>query len=148
MNNLIRSYIKNLTEDDVRSWSARKGILLTDEESEYAFKYIKNNYDNVLNNPESFNIEEHEKKFSKENYQKLKELVIFEEGISTVDINEQRKNLPITIKEIKIYDSKAHGIAGNLVKYNQLVAEKYDLDKEYAYDYNLKPNIRQRKRNF
>lgn len=75
MNNLIRSYIKNLTEDDVRSWSAKKGILLTDEESEYAFKYIKNNYDEVLNNPGSFNIEEHEKKFSKENYQKLKELV-------------------------------------------------------------------------
>lgn len=75
MNNLIRSYIKNLTEDDVRSWSARKGILLTDEEAKYAFKYIKNNYDKVLNNPENFNIEEHEKKFSKENYQKLKELV-------------------------------------------------------------------------
>lgn len=80
--------------------------------------------------------------------EKLKELVIFEEGISTVDINEQRKNLPIMIKEIKIYDSKTHGIAGNLVKYNQLVAEKYGLYKEYAYDYNLKPNIRQRKRNF
>ncbi len=80
--------------------------------------------------------------------EKLKEIIIFEEGISTVDINEQRKNLPITIKEIKIYDSKTHGIAGNLVKYNQLVAEKYDLDKESAYDYNLKPNVRQRKRNF
>ena len=38
-------------------------------------EFGKNNYDNVLNNPESFNIEEHEKKFSKENYQKLKELV-------------------------------------------------------------------------
>ena len=80
--------------------------------------------------------------------EKLKELVIFEEGISTVDINEQRKNLPIMIKEIKIYDSKAHGIAGNLVKYNQLVAEKYGLDKESAYDYNLKPKTRERKRNF
>ena len=50
MNNLIRSYIKNLSEEDVRSWSARKGILLTDDEAEYAFKYIKNNYDDVLNN--------------------------------------------------------------------------------------------------
>ena len=47
MNNLIRSYIKNLSKEDVRSWSARKGILLTDDEVEYAFKYIKNNYDNV-----------------------------------------------------------------------------------------------------
>ena len=75
MNNLIRSYIKNLSEEDVRSWSARKGILLTDDEAEYAFKYIKNNYDDVLNNPASFKIEEHEKKFSEENYQKLKELV-------------------------------------------------------------------------
>ena len=56
MNNLIRSYIKNLSEEDVRSWSARKGILLTDDEAEYAFKYIKNNYDDLLNNPASFKI--------------------------------------------------------------------------------------------
>lgn len=75
MNNLIRSYIKNLNEDDVRAWSARKGIILTDDEAEYAFKYIKNNYESVLNNPDSFNVSDHEKKFSEENYQKLKELV-------------------------------------------------------------------------
>lgn len=75
MNNLIRSYIKNLSEDDVRTWSARKGILLTDDEVEYAFKYIKNNYESVLSNPSSFNIDDHEKKFSEENYLKLKELV-------------------------------------------------------------------------
>ena len=37
--------------------------------------------------------------------ERLKELVILEEGISTVDVNEQRKNLPIKIKEINIYDN-------------------------------------------
>ena len=79
---------------------------------------------------------------------KLKELFIFEEGISTVDINEQIKNLPITIKKIKIYDNKAFKIAGNLVKYNQLVAEKYGLEKEYACNYNSKPKMKERKRNF
>lgn len=80
--------------------------------------------------------------------EKLKELFIFEKGISTLDINEQRRNLPIAIKKIKIYDNKSFKIAGNLVKYNQLVAEKYGLDKEYAYDCSLKPKARERKRNF
>ena len=61
--------------DSKNPLGARKGILLTDDEAEYAFKYIKNNYDDVLNNPASFKIEDHEKKFSEENYQKLKELV-------------------------------------------------------------------------
>lgn len=65
----------------------------------------------------------------------LKEIVIFEDSISTLDINEQRKNLPIIIKEINIYDNNIYKIAGNLVKYNQAVAEQYNLDKEYAYDY-------------
>ena len=36
--------------------------------------------------------------------ERLKELVILEEGISTVDVNEQRKNLPIKIKEINEKD--------------------------------------------
>ena len=39
----IKLGAQNLSEDDVRSWSARKGILLTDDEAEYAFKYIKIN---------------------------------------------------------------------------------------------------------
>ena len=36
---------------------------------------MKSNCDCVLNNPASFKNEDHEKKLSEENYQKLKELV-------------------------------------------------------------------------
>ena len=77
----------------------------------------------------------------------LKELTIFDEGISTIDVNGMKANLPISVKEINIYDNDRNSklrIAGNLVKYNCLVADKYGLDEKYAYDY-VKPNIRQRK---
>ena len=79
--------------------------------------------------------------------ERLKELVILEEGISTVDVNEQRKNLPIKIKEINIYDTDRNNgftLAGNLVKYSVDIATRYGLNEKYAYDY-VKPNIRQRK---
>lgn len=79
--------------------------------------------------------------------ERLKELVILEEGISTVDVNEQRKNLPIKIKEINIYDNDRNNgftLAGNLVKYSVDMATKYGLNEKYAYDY-VKPNIRQKK---
>ena len=79
--------------------------------------------------------------------ERLKELVILEEGISTVDVNEQRKNLPIKITEINIYDNDRNNgftLAGNLVKYSVDIATRYGLNEKYAYDY-VKPNIRQRK---
>ena len=79
--------------------------------------------------------------------ERLKELVILEEGISTVDVNEQRKNLPIKIKEINLYDndrSNGFTLAGNLVKYSVDIATRYGLNEKYAFDY-VKPNIRQRK---
>lgn len=79
--------------------------------------------------------------------ERLKELVILEEGISTVDVNEQRKNLPIKIKEINIYDNDRNNgftLAGNLVKYSVDMATRYGLNEKYAYDY-VKPNIRQKK---
>ena len=78
--------------------------------------------------------------------ERLKELVILEEGISTVDVNEQRKNLPIKIKEINIYDNDRNNgftLAGNLVKYSVDMATRYGLNEKYAYDY-VKPNIRQK----
>lgn len=77
----------------------------------------------------------------------LKELTILEDGINTVDVNGKMANLPILVKEINIYDNEKYSklrIAGNLVKYDRLVADKYELDEKYAYDY-IKPNIRERK---
>ena len=79
--------------------------------------------------------------------ERLKELVILEEGISTVEVNKQRKNLPIKIKEINIYDNDRDNgftLAGNLVKYSVDMATRYGLNEKYAYDY-VKPNIRQKK---
>lgn len=79
--------------------------------------------------------------------ERLKELVILEEGISTIDANGQKKNLPVMVKEINIYDNDRNNgftLAGNLVKYNVDMATRYGLNEKLAYDY-VKPNIKQRK---
>lgn len=84
--------------------------------------------------------------------ERLRELVILEDGISTLDVKGQRKNLPVIVKEINIYDNDKNNdfkIAGNLVKYSTKVASKYELDEELAYDYvkpiYTRPNTRRRK---
>lgn len=76
----------------------------------------------------------------------IRELVIYEKSVNALDANGHDKVLPITVKEVKIYDNnRTNGftIAGNLVKYNQFIAEKYGLNPELAYDY-IKPNIKSR----
>ena len=141
MNNLIRSYIKNLSEEDVRSWSARKGILLTDDEAEYAFKYIKNNYDNVLNNPASFKIEDHEKKFSEENYQKLKELVkeyiTKSNNIDSYNFMHAIHKLlaNFTYKTKQQFEEKNIEFSKEIYEY--IILNYKDLWFNYSHDYNL-----------
>lgn len=79
--------------------------------------------------------------------ERLKRLFIHEEGISTIDVSGQRKNLPVIVKEVNIYDNDRNNgftLAGNLVKYSVDIATRYGLNEKYAYDY-VKPNIRQRK---
>lgn len=80
----------------------------------------------------------------------IKELFISEEGISTLDVTGTRKNLPINIKEVNVFDKDSpFPLAGSIIKYNREIANKYGLNELYAYDYfniNAKKNIR--KRNF
>lgn len=80
----------------------------------------------------------------------IKEIFISEDGISTLDVTGIRKNLPINIKEINVFDKDSpFPIMGNLVKYNREIAGKYELNEILAYDYfniNARKNIR--KRNF
>lgn len=84
--------------------------------------------------------------------ERLRELVILEDGISTLDVKGQRKNLPVMVKEINIFDNDKNNdfkIAGSLVKYSTKMASKYELDEELAYDYvkpvYTRPNTRRRK---
>lgn len=75
MNNIIKAYIRNMSMDDVRSFADRKGIILTDDELAYAFSYIKNNGEEMIDKPNSFDLSDHKSVFSNENYEKINKLL-------------------------------------------------------------------------
>lgn len=73
--NLIKIYINNLTEKDAKSFLERQDILLNDEEFNYLFQTIKNDYMKIINEDEN-QINEIKRKIPKKSFNKLYDLFI------------------------------------------------------------------------
>ena len=73
--NLIKIYINNLNERDAKSFLERQDILLNDEEFNYLFQTIKNDYMKIINEDEN-QINEIKRKIQKKSFNKLYDLFI------------------------------------------------------------------------
>lgn len=71
MYNLVEKYIKNMTILDVKNFALKKGADLSENELNFTFNFIKNNYQNILKNPSLLDLERYKDKYSKENYEKI-----------------------------------------------------------------------------
>lgn len=49
--NIIYNYLNNLKKEDILIYANKQGITLTDNELIIIYDNIKNNYENILNNP-------------------------------------------------------------------------------------------------
>ena len=72
---IIDLYVRNMSVSNVRDFAYKNDIDLSDEETDFVYNFIKNNYREVIKNRDSFDLSAYKEKFSEENYQKLKELV-------------------------------------------------------------------------
>lgn len=70
---IIKSYVKQLTKDDVMKFAHKNGIILTNDELELIYYSIKNECDNILANPEQA-LKNAQKKLNPTTYNKLYEL--------------------------------------------------------------------------
>lgn len=77
MNNLISLYINKLSINDIFSFASKNNIVLDNEEAIFIFNFIKNNWQKVLSNPDSLNLEQYKSKFKEENFYKIKKLIEF-----------------------------------------------------------------------
>ena len=75
MKNIIIEYIKRLTKEDIIKYASRYNLKLSSEELDFIYSFIKDNYNNVLDNPNKYHIEDYKSKFSEENYVIIKNLV-------------------------------------------------------------------------
>lgn len=70
---IIKSYIKSLTKYDIKMYAEKNNIILNDKELDYIYFNIKENYKDILSNPNKY-LEIIKSKFDNITYQKIYEL--------------------------------------------------------------------------
>ena len=68
MNNIISNYVERLTKEDIIKFANMNNLSVSDSEIDFVYTFIKRNYKNVLNNPNSLNLSLYRDKFSEDNY--------------------------------------------------------------------------------
>ena len=72
---LIERYINNMSIHDLNNLAVSKGIVLSSDELDFSYDYIKKNWKNVLSNYSLFDFDKYKDKFSEENFIKIKKLI-------------------------------------------------------------------------
>ena len=70
---IIKSYIKQITKDDIKMYAKKNNINLDNNELDLIYNNIKNNYDEILNNPTKV-LSDNKNKLNPNTYNKLYEL--------------------------------------------------------------------------
>ena len=71
MFNIIESFIKKLTKEDINKFALSKNIVLEPNELDFTFDFVKKNYKDFFSNPKLFNIDRYKNNYSKENFSKI-----------------------------------------------------------------------------
>ena len=74
MFNIVDKYMQNISITDIDNFAKKKNVVLSPDELEFTYTFIKKNYREVLKNPKLFNIERYQGKYSPENFEKIKKV--------------------------------------------------------------------------
>ena len=77
MYNIIERYMNILKKEDVDNFAKSKNTYLSSEELDFTYNFLKKNWQDILKNPNAFDINRYKNKFNSENCIKVKK--IFEE---------------------------------------------------------------------
>ena len=72
---LIKNYMNNLTREQVNQFATSNNTNLSDSELEFTYLFIKKNWEAILQNPNSLNIEKYRSHYSPENFAKIEQLL-------------------------------------------------------------------------
>lgn len=73
----ISSYIYKITKKDIRDFSIKSDIILNDQEINVIYKFIKNNWKDVIYSDHSKVLISIKDKLNNSNYQKIENLITF-----------------------------------------------------------------------
>lgn len=74
MYNIIERYMSMLKKEDVFNFAVSNNIFLSNEELNFTYAFIKKNWQDIVKNPNLFEIERYKNRFSEENFKKVKQL--------------------------------------------------------------------------
>ena len=72
---IIRRYMDKLTIDDVKNFANNNDVLLNEHELNFTYQFVNKNWEVILPNPNSLNLERYKNEFSEENFAKIKKLI-------------------------------------------------------------------------
>lgn len=75
MNNIIENFIINMKRDDIVKFAKKNNLTATDNEIDFVYSFIKNNYKEVLNDPNRFDITLYKNNLSSDNYNFINNLI-------------------------------------------------------------------------
>lgn len=71
---LVKNYVSKMTREDVVKFSTKKGIILSESEVDFVYRFVKKNYEALYANP-NIDLTKYKSHFSEENFTKLMKLV-------------------------------------------------------------------------
>ena len=75
MYTLIERYINKLSIDDLNNYLVKKDINLNEDELNFTYNFIKKNWNQILSDPNTFNINNYKDKYTSINFIKMNNLV-------------------------------------------------------------------------
>lgn len=76
MFNLVDKFMQNLNTEQVDNFAKSKNVFLSSEELSFTYTFVKKNYKEILKNPNLFDIDRYQSKYSEENFKKIKKVYI------------------------------------------------------------------------
>ena len=73
--NLIINYLKNLSIKDINELATKNDIYLNENELLFIYNFIKDNYYDLVNNPNNYDISNYKNSFTNENYNKINKII-------------------------------------------------------------------------
>ena len=74
MYNLVKRYVSNLTKEQVNDFALKNAIVLSQEELEFVYAFVKKNWEMIFRNPNLLHLERYKDRFSAENFVKIQKL--------------------------------------------------------------------------
>ncbi len=76
MYTMINNYLKHLKKDDVNKFALSKNIILNDEELDFTYDFIVKNHEELLKNPNLFDIDRYQSYYSPTTFEQIKKVYI------------------------------------------------------------------------